>query len=243
MKPLALDLCCGIWEGGWANGLVKAGWQVIGVDIEDQGGYVGHKILADVREIAKDPEKYFPALKFDLVVASPPCQEFSVSSQPFKRSRERFNLDNPPDRSLWDAAVTIAKKLNVPLILENVRGAVKFMGPQTWNYGSYYFWGEMPALTPIPYLKENGVWSHRKGFQSSATQTFDQDRDTQISAIAKARNGLQRTKSIFVGECDRIDGVKGGLSRKRWAARVAMIPEELSTWIGECFYPQEMRGH
>ena len=263
---MALDLYCGIWEGGWANGLVKAGWDVIGVDIEDQGGYAGHKIVADVLEIAKDVEKWFPALKFDLVVASPPCQEFSVSSQPFKRSREKFNLQNPPDRRLWDAAVKIAKDLKAPLILENVRGAEKFMGKRTWNYGSYYFWGEMPALIPIPFLKENGIMSHRKGFQRSkpgsgsdptggykclpldgkvflgnVQSRWGDRKDDEIKKISKERSGLQRTKNIFVGECDRIDGVKDGLSRKKWAAQAAMIPEELSEWIGKVFYPVEAK--
>jgi hypothetical protein len=264
-RPLALDLYCGIWEGGWANGLVAAGWDVIGVDIEDQGGYKGFKVLADVREIAKDVQAYFPALKFDLVVASPPCQEFSVSSQPFKRSRAKFNKDNPPDRSLWDAAVKIAKDLNAPLILENVRGAVPFMGKQTWNYGSYYFWGEMPALIPIPFMRENGIMSHRKGFKRSipgsgndptggykslpldgkvylgnAQASFAPARDIADSNISKARNGPQRSKHVFAGECERIDGVKSGLSRKFWAARVAMIPAELSEWIGKVFYPRNL---
>ena len=162
MKPLALDLCCG--KGGWTIGLLKAGWDVIGVDIEDMGGYPSHLVFADVREIAKDIQAYFPALKFDLVVASPPCQEFSVSFQPFRRSRAKFNDANPPDRSIWDACVAIAAALKAPLILENVLGARKWMGRETWTYGSYYFWGEMPALKPIPFLKENGKWSHRKGF-------------------------------------------------------------------------------
>ena len=239
IKPLALDLCCG--KGGWSIGLLKAGWDVIGVDIEDMGGYPSHLVFADVREIAKDVQAYFPALKFDLVVASPPCQEFSISSQPFKRSRERFNKERPPSREIWDASVKIAKDLGAPLILENVRGAVPFMGSETWNYGSYYFWGQMPALQPIPYMRSNGVMSHRKGFQASAKTTFGKDKDDAIHQISKSRNGLQRTKSIFVGECDRIDGVRGGLSRKEWAARIAMIPEELSTWIGTCFYPKEYK--
>lgn len=229
IKPLALDLCCG--KGGWTNGLLAAGWDVIGVDIEDMGGYRGHLVLADVRTL--DINLMFPALKFDLVVASPPCQEFSISSQPFKRSRERFNKDNPPDRSIWDACVKIASDLKAPLILENVQGARKWMGPAKWKYGSWYFWGEMPALIP--------VGCPRKGFQESAKIPFGGSRDVAIHKIAITRNGLQRRKIPFPGEKEGARALpKASMSaRKLWAATVAMIPLELSTWIGECFKPRE----
>ena len=32
MKPLAIDLCCGL--GGWSEGLLAEGWDVVGFDIE-----------------------------------------------------------------------------------------------------------------------------------------------------------------------------------------------------------------
>ncbi len=266
MKPLALDLCCG--KGGWTIGLLKAGWDVIGVDIEDMGGYPSHLVFADVREIAKDIQAYFPALKFDLVVASPPCQEFSVSFQPFRRSRAKFNDANPPDRSIWDACVAIAAALKAPLILENVLGARKWMGRETWTYGSYYFWGEMPALKPIPFLKENGKWSHRKGFHRAKKGSGNQptggykcdplDNSVYLGnsnswkGCSRARDNFhaqgERGHAIqrepFPGEKERIEGLAtANLSaRKIWSATVAMIPEELSTWIGECFYPRELIG-
>lgn len=249
MKPLALDLCCG--KGGWTNGLLAAGWDVIGVDIEDMGGYQGHLVFADVREIAKDVQAYFPAIKFDLVVASPPCQEFSVSSQPFKKSREKFNLDNPPDRSIWNACVKIASDLEAPLILENVRGAVKFMGHQTWHYGSYYFWGQMPALIPIPWFDEaKGKWSHRKGFGRAKTKNTNPS--DSYGAFGGSAEGVKKM-SKFAGEYERVNGgvkqfARGDSQfssshskrRKEWSATVAMIPLELSTWIGQCFYPREV---
>jgi len=30
-------------------------------------------------------------------------------------------------------------------------------------------------------------------------------------------------------------------ARKEWSAKAAMIPEELSTWIGQCFYPRDLK--
>ena len=272
MKPLGLDLCKGL--GGWTKGLLAAGWDVIGVDVEDWSHSLAYVkptgfIQADVREIAKDVQAYFPALKFDLVVASPPCQEFSITRQPFHKPHvERLKREGP-DKSIWRACVKIAADLKAPLILENVGGANDWMGRATWHYGSYYFWGEIPALQPIPFLKENGVMSHRKGFQRSAKTTFGKDRDDQIAYISKLKkdpkdglvyigNAQARKVDHFhaggergrkgwagLGEKERANGLKKAnmSSRKVWAATVAMIPEELSTWIGECFYPQEMKGH
>jgi hypothetical protein len=49
MKPLALDLACGL--GGWTIGLLAAGWDVIGFDVEAWPGYPGKLVLKDVREV------------------------------------------------------------------------------------------------------------------------------------------------------------------------------------------------
>ncbi len=46
-KPLCLDLCCGL--GGWAEGFISEGWQVVGVDISDFSKfYPGQFIQADL---------------------------------------------------------------------------------------------------------------------------------------------------------------------------------------------------
>ncbi len=33
--------------------------------------------------------------------------------------------------------------------MENVKGAQKWVGQARWHYGSYYLWGDVPALMPI----------------------------------------------------------------------------------------------
>jgi len=100
----ALDLFCG--GGGVSAGLVAAGFEVLGVDIEEQPEYP----YAFVRNDALD----FDLSGFDLVWASPPCQAFTaykrrpayVNSAPDLISETRNRLCDCP---LW--------------VIENVPGA------------------------------------------------------------------------------------------------------------------------
>ncbi len=38
---------------------------------------------------------------------------------------------------------------HIPMVVENVQGARKWAGPARFNYGSFYFWADVPALMPI----------------------------------------------------------------------------------------------
>jgi hypothetical protein len=264
VKPLALDLCCG--KGGWTIGLLKAGWDVVGVDVEHWEGYPSHFLQADVRKLTvkKIPggwdldDGFGNGYKadFKLVVASPPCQEFHVANQPFHKPHVEALKRRGPDQSIWMACARIAAELQAPLVLENVIGAQKWMGKADWHYGSYYFWGANPwkamlpnlIPSPQPWMDEKGKMSHRKGFQRSAKTSYGKDRDDQISLLSKRRKvdhfhaGGERGKLTagFPGELERIKPASGR-ARREWAAQVAMIPEELSTWIGESFYPKEVK--
>jgi site-specific DNA-cytosine methylase len=215
VKPIALDLCCGL--GGWTIGLLAAGWDVIGFDVTAWPGYPSRLVLQDVREVCG---RDYPGVK--LVCASPPCQEFSYRSFPFKRCRE-LAANVPPDKSIWEACVRIAQECGAPLVLENVRGAQKYMGKAVAHYGSFYLWGEVPAMLPIG-MPEKGFKkpSNPNFSDGSSFRTFYGERSKDVF---KKMVGSEKYKST---------------SRKELSAKAAMIPVELSTWIGQCFLPQEV---
>src|SRR5579872_1495075 len=59
----------------------------------------------------------------------------------------------------------MAAERHIPLVVENVRGAQKWVGRARWNFGSFYLWGDVPALMPPTLLSaqrakknEGGSW-------------------------------------------------------------------------------------
>jgi hypothetical protein len=61
----------------------------------------------------------------------------------------------PPDNSLFEACFRIQREASaaaghhIPMVVENVCGAQKWVGRARWHYGSYYLWGDVPALMPM----------------------------------------------------------------------------------------------
>lgn len=86
MKPKALDLFCG--AGGATMGLMRAGFHVTGVDINNQPRYVG-----DCFRIA-DALRY-PLEGYDFIWASPPCQKFSITQNAARNRDAHQDLIEP----------------------------------------------------------------------------------------------------------------------------------------------------
>ncbi len=147
VKPICIDLYCGL--GGWAEGFLAEGWSVIGFDVERHdygtGGYPGQLVLQDVLTLHGSQFR-----NADIIVASPPCQAYSYRAMPWKRAKAL----PPPDNALFDACFRIQREAceaagrYIPLIVENVKGAQPWVGKARWHYGSFYLWGDVPALMP-----------------------------------------------------------------------------------------------
>lgn len=159
MKPLAIDLYAGL--GGWADGLLAAGYRVIGFDLErhvyGEHRYPAQLVLQDVRTL--DGRKFRDA---SLIVASPPCQRYSWMAMPWKAAKAKaawYEQPGHPERladlnELWDACWRIQREASaaagrhIPMVVENVLGAQRWVGKARWHFGSYYLWGDVPALMP-----------------------------------------------------------------------------------------------
>ena len=236
MKPLAIDLFCGL--GGWTQGLLAEGYYVVGFDIERHeygtGGYPAQLVLQDVLTI--HGEQFKDAA---LIVASPPCQFFSYCAMPWSRAKklaaevradpERMNSELALFRTCFRIqreAIEAAGHF-IPLVVENVRGAQKWVGRSRWNFGSYYLWGDVPALMPMTKRATKSSRPNRGGVMAWTTG--------HLEGYWESTDGSKNPGFRFDGS-----GATGSKSsaRKAASAAIAKIPFALARYIAATYKPK-----
>jgi len=139
-KIVVLDLFSGL--GGWSKAFKDREHTVITVDNNKE---FNPDICIDIMEF--EPEQYY-----DVVLASPPCTEFSKSMMPDSWNKNRTVN---PDTTLTEKTIEIINKIKPKYwIIENVCGARKYFKPILGEYkkkvGSRYLWGEFPIFDCKP---------------------------------------------------------------------------------------------
>lgn len=232
-KPLAIDLYAGL--GGWTEGLLAEGYDVVGFDNErhvyGEQRYPAQLVVQDVLTLHGSQFK-----DAAVIVASPPCTEYSWMAMPWSRARQvaaalRGEAEFPADykgsrtvadlTALFDACFRIQREASeaagrrVPMVVENVRGAQPWVGRARWSFGSFFLWGDVPALMPIAKAIKNGGGSWFK-----------------IVHNTTSGKGLNPD-----GRHWRRDpmAASGGEKRAHAAAMIAKIPLPLSRHIGATY--------
>ena len=241
-QPLAIDLFCGL--GGWTEGLLAEGYYVVGFDIERHdygtGGYPAQLVLQSV--LTLHGRQFKDAA---LIVASPPCQEFSYMAMPWSRAKakERDLLEGRDDpkrlTALFDACFRIQSEAceaaghHIPMVVENVRGACKWVGRSRWNYGSFHLWGDVPALMPITrkHIKVAGFRfdGSGKSFQTASVLT--------TGPLVDGFKGVDGKSSIRDRSKDARPSHGNSPARKAASAAIAKIPFPLAHHIARYWRP------
>ena len=136
--PRIADLfCC---EGGAAMGYYRAGFEVVGFDIEPQRRYPFEFRQADI--MGFDGHESFWREEFDAIHASPPCQSYSNMS----------NRHGSDELELIDETRALLQATGLPWIIENVTGARSHMWSPMALHG-----GQLGMRVYRPRLFESNV--------------------------------------------------------------------------------------
>lgn len=233
--PRLLDLFCGRW--GWSRAFAARGWECVGVDLCDLNEVdkpTGAKFMcSDVLNFwATDGWVHHNTVfacdwseQFDFIVASPPCENFSVWGM------KHFH-PNPPwphlGITLFNHTRALCEMSRLPYVIENVRAAQRFVGNAVHHCGPFYLWGNaVPPLIPKNAQKKDNFHALPGNLREKILKAgLD---------LREARNRYQQTpghprRHELVMTGGRIFG-SATKSRAEATAAAATIPPELANCV------------
>lgn len=227
-KPLCIDVFCGV--GGWAEGFLAEGWDVIGFDIEQHvyghHRYPGQLVIQDALTLHGSQFK-----NVDCLVMSPPCQFFSYTAMPWSKAKHlAAEVRKDPARlekelALFNACFRIQKEAceasgrHIPMIVENVCGAQPWVGRARWRFGSFYLWADVPALMPVTFKPKVGGFSWSDyGKPDYQAKAFNGQADMRLRDRVKMPNfhfngrggSFQTAATKRTADCGLESGIKCG---------------------------------
>jgi len=139
-----LDLCCGTF--GFSQGFIERGDVVLGVDSDPEltAPSGAELLIRDVKTLRADELG-----AFDVVLAGPPCPEFSAMRH--ANPRLRGKPPSPEAFARVEACFRLARDLEARWwAVENVRGAIRWWRPiygePTHKLGAWYLWASLPPI-------------------------------------------------------------------------------------------------
>ena len=241
VKPLAIELFAGTmsWTAGWR----ELGGYSVGFDIEHlpHHGPVPEGADLVIQDVLTLHGSQFR--NASLIVASPPCQNYSYLAMPWSRSKDPNNSKaakalrkdwetNGSDNRLFDACFRIQREASeaagryIPLIVENVRGAVPWVGPSKANFGSFHLWGDVAQVGKRIVRADAGFGA--AGLNSGRGGT---------GVKVPAKSGPEYGGGFGWDKSPLRQGNSHSNARKAASAQIAMIPPALSRHIAEIFWP------
>lgn len=104
----------------------------------------------------------------------------------------------PPSNELFDACFRIQREASeaarryIPLIVENVKGTQPWVGRAKWHFGSYYLWGDVPALMPT--TSGRAVMKHGVSHRANGETNFHHSAKRAAGIKAPGMNWSDPTK-------------------------------------------------
>ncbi len=262
--PLAIDLFCGL--GGWTDGLLAEGYDVVGFDIERHdygtGGYPAQLVLQDALTIHGSQFR-----NAALIVASPPCQAYSYMAMPWKLAKAKaaaIRADTSGKmladlNALFNACFRIQREAceaagrYIPMVVENVKGAQPWVGPAKANFGSFYLWGDVAMVgkrvvcgaefgrytKPMKAQKVPGFNFHEFEKTGQPGRSFQTAAVDGIKGEGSAWFNDHKRNGVSISSEDRLSYTSSKSSaRKAASAQIAKIPLELSRYVARCYFPK-----
>jgi hypothetical protein len=152
-----LDLFSGL--GGFSEAFVRAGDEVLRVENNPLLSEVPFTTMQDVFEVRdrllQFQEEGQPIREYDVLLAGPPCREFSLAYSSPRSIAHRNGEDFEPSMKLLEATLDIIR-ITKPRywVIENVVGSIKYFekyGLQARQiHGPHVLYGRFPKFQPGP---------------------------------------------------------------------------------------------
>jgi DNA (cytosine-5)-methyltransferase 1 len=187
MRPRLLDLFCK--AGGATRGYQLAGFHVTGVDIEPQPRYVGDEFVqADAMTLPLDG--------FDVIHASPPCQDHSPLRSVAGEHGTGWMLDATLDRLAGQPAAWVVENVSAAHNRADILLCGEMFGLRTIRHRRFTIDPRFPALLSVP--------EHRRHQRPTSTKN-------RVAALAEGHNlSITGNVGVHAGPlCMGIDWMTG----------------------------------